>query len=113
LVRALRNAVENGIKAIGENDGIIKLSTEKNEGRILLTVKDTGKGMDSETLRKMNIPYFTTAKSSGGSGIGTMIMQHVAELHHGRILISSEIGHGTELTFELPLNPTKRYGITE
>ncbi len=110
LVRAIRNAVENGIKAIGDNDGNIQLLANKADNKIFLTVKDSGKGMDSDTMRKMNIPYFTTAKNSGGSGIGTMIMQHVAELHHGRIIIHSEIGKGTELTFELPINPSKFIG---
>jgi signal transduction histidine kinase len=110
LIRAIRNAVENGIKAIGENSGKIELLANKLDNMVSITVKDSGKGMDAETMQKMNIPYFTTAKNSGGSGIGTMIMQHVAELHRGRIVIHSEIGKGTELTFELPIIPSKFIG---
>jgi signal transduction histidine kinase len=69
---------------------------------VYFSVKDTGAGMDDKTKAKMLTPYFTTSKKHGGAGIGTMIMQHVAELHGGRMIVNSEPGKGTEIVFVIP-----------
>ncbi len=64
---------------------------------------DNGEGMNEDTQKKILKPYFTTNKKQGGSGIGTMIMQRVMELHGGNFAISSEINKGTEVVFSIPL----------
>jgi two-component system phosphate regulon sensor histidine kinase PhoR len=102
IVRALRNAVENGIKSLKGSPGTIKISNSVAGGIVFFKVKDTGPGMDEDTKAKILIPYFTTAAKHGGSGIGTMIMQHVMELHNGNITINSEVGKGTEVVFSFP-----------
>ncbi|MFP4369666.1 MAG: sensor histidine kinase [Candidatus Kapaibacterium sp.] len=107
LIRALRNAVENGIKSMPARKGVIELKCRRDTRNAYFTVKDSGKGMDEDTKKKILKPYFTTAGDKGGSGIGTMIMQHVAELHGGRLMIDSKKGSGTEVTFEIPLRAKK------
>ena len=92
LLRALRNAVENGIKSFSGKEGKIILSGIQYQSFVVITITDNGPGMDDKTKNKMMIPYFTTAKKTGGSGIGTMIMQHVIEMHGGKIEIISEKG---------------------
>lgn len=104
LIRALRNAIENGIKALPNARGEITVSAYKNGKQAVFKIKDSGAGMDEETKKKMLTPYFTTAREKGGSGIGTMIMQHVIEMHGGEIFVESQKGIGTEITFLLPLN---------
>ena len=47
-------------------------------------------------------PYFTTAKDGSGTGIGTMIMQHVTHLHGGALRVTSEPGEGTQVVFQDP-----------
>lgn len=105
LSRALRNIVENGIKALKSKPGTVTLFCRQDEQNIRFSVTDTGIGMNEEVRENMLKPYYTTAYLEGGSGIGTMIVQKAAELHHGRIEIHSEEGEGTTFTMIIP----KRY----
>lgn len=107
IIRAIRNAIENSIKATDNRNGLIQINAIRNNANIEISIKDNGKGMTPETLAKMMIPYFTTGRKTGGSGIGTMIMQHVVELHGGKLEINSEIGVGTECKFIFPIIPPK------
>ncbi len=102
MVRAIRNAVENGIKAMPDRKGKITISAKRAGGNAQFSIRDTGKGMDAETKKKMLQPYFTTAKNKGGHGIGTMIIQKVVEMHGGEMLVNSEVGVGTEIIIVIP-----------
>lgn len=102
LIRAVRNAVENGIKSMQGKPGSITITNWNDNKYAYIGVKDTGGGMDEATKKKMLTPYFTTAKKSGGAGIGTMIMQHVMELHGGEIIVNSTKGEGTQIVFCIP-----------
>ncbi|HRS01515.1 MAG TPA: PAS domain-containing sensor histidine kinase [Bacteroidota bacterium] len=102
LVRALRNAIENGIKALPGQKGKIEISAYQ-EGRFTcFSIKDNGKGMDEEVRKKMLTPYFTTSKDGTGFGIGTLIIQEVVELHSGTLDIKSNKSQGTELIIKIP-----------
>ncbi len=101
-IRAVRNAVENGIKSMQGKPGSITINNWNDTKYVYIGIQDTGMGMDETTKKKMLTPYFTTAKVSGGAGIGTMIMQHVMELHGGEILVNSEKGKGTQIVFSIP-----------
>jgi signal transduction histidine kinase len=102
LIRGIRNAVENGIKSIKDKKGTITISCSKDIHNVAISVKDTGGGMDENTKKLILTPFYSTARKEGGSGIGTMIMQRVAELHGGKLIINSQIGAGTEIIFLLP-----------
>ena len=110
LLRAVRNAVENGIKAMKNKGGTITISCRKDIHHIMISVKDTGMGMDENTKNKIFTPFYSTARKEGGYGIGTMIMQRVAELHGGKLLIESKLNIGTEMTFQIPDLARKRVG---
>jgi len=99
MIRAIRNAIENAIKAFQGRGGKIKVTNWKDTRFGYVSVNDNGPGMDKGMIEKILKPYFTT----GGSGIGTMIMQHVVELHGGRLEVRTEKGKGTEIIFVIPL----------
>ncbi|HOK13565.1 MAG TPA: PAS domain-containing sensor histidine kinase, partial [Candidatus Kapabacteria bacterium] len=103
LVRAIRNAIENAIRALPDKKGDITISTDFDNDFAYFSVMDNGKGMDDETKSKFLKPYFTTSSQYGGSGIGTIIMQKVTELHKGRIIVESKVNEGTTITFAIPL----------
>jgi two-component system phosphate regulon sensor histidine kinase PhoR len=103
MVRALRNAIENSIKALHDEPGLIRIACWNDTRNAFFSIKDTGTGMDEKTKEKILTPYFTTSKAQGGTGIGTMIMQHVIQLHGGELIINSDKGKGTEVIFSLPL----------
>lgn len=102
LIRALRNALENALKALPENGGQIILKCKRDNRFAYLYIIDNGRGMSEKTRKGMVEPFFTTRNTSGGSGIGTIVMQNVMEQHGGEIIINSAIGEGTEIVFKIP-----------
>ncbi len=102
MIRALRNAIENGIRSLKGKPGRIRITCWSDVKYAYFSVMDSGAGMDEVTKKKMLTPYFTTSKNYGGTGIGTMIMQHVVQLHGGELMINSTPGEGTEIIFSIP-----------
>lgn len=102
ISRAVRNAVENGIKALKARPGTIEIATWFDRSNVYIRVSDNGVGMDTMTLENMMKPHFTTAKDGSGTGIGTMIMQHVVHAHNGSLRVTSEPGVGTQVIFRIP-----------
>ncbi len=104
LIRAIRNTIENGIKAMPNQTGLISLNSWIEGRMICFSIKDNGLGMDEIAKKKILTPYFSTAKDGSGFGIGTIIIQQVVELHSGKIIINSEKNKGTEFILKIPRN---------
>lgn len=102
LTRAVRNAVENAIKALRGQTGTVEIATWFDRTNVFISVSDTGVGMDPETMANMMKPYFSTSSDGSGHGIGTMIMHHVTKLHGGTIRVTSDPGKGTQVVFRIP-----------
>jgi PAS domain S-box-containing protein len=69
---------------------------------VLLTVTDTGTGMDAATLARAIDPFFTT-KGLDGSGLGLSMVNGFAEQSHGSMRLSSQLGIGTTVELRLPV----------
>ena len=69
---------------------------------ILLAFKDTGCGMDDETLRHMYEPFFTTKAVGHGTGLGLATVYGIIKQHEGYIEARSHVGEGTSFSIYLP-----------
>jgi two-component system cell cycle sensor histidine kinase/response regulator CckA len=73
-------------------------------GRYLaVDVRDTGAGMDAQTLAHVFEPFFTTKDVGRGSGLGLAAVYGTTKAHRGAVEVSSEVGRGTTFTLHLPL----------
>ena len=106
ISQLVMNIVLNAYDALRENGGSIMVSTRKAGDEIIMRFKDTGCGMDAETVTKIFDPFYTTKESGKGTGLGLAIVAQIVETHGGRIYVDSEPGKGTEFRISLPVAGT-------
>ncbi len=102
LRRALENLARNAAQAMPAG-GTLSLGAEAADGEAVLTVADTGVGMDESTRARLFEPFFTRGKAEG-TGLGLAIVRRVVEGHGGRVEVESAPGRGTAFRVRLPLS---------
>ncbi len=102
LLQVLINLMKNSLAASGPGDQIILTSTLQ-DNHIILTITDSGRGMDPEEKERMFDPFFTTRKT--GTGLGLAVSYQIIEQHNGRFEVDSRPGQGTRISIILPRNP--------
>jgi CheY-like chemotaxis protein len=73
---------------------------------MLLTVRDTGLGMEPAVQARAFEPFFTTKASGGGSGLGLAMVHGIMKDHHGDVQLSSVPGEGTSVDCFFPVSDT-------
>jgi signal transduction histidine kinase len=102
----ISNLLNNAIKFTKE--GTISIITEKKEENghskeVIVSIKDTGEGIDPEVLPKLFSKF--VAKSYQGTGLGLFISKSIVEAHGGRIWAENNAdAKGATFSFTLPLN---------
>ncbi len=103
LARALENLVRNALEAM-PGGGALTVSLERLQtevtGGVILSVADTGVGMDARQAARVFDDFYTT--KAEGSGLGLSLVRRVAQAHGGHVELSSEPGRGTRVVLSLP-----------
>jgi two-component system NtrC family sensor kinase len=104
LRQAFVNILVNAIEA-SSRGGVIRIRSEgaPESGEAVVSVSDTGTGIDSEHLNRIFDPFFTTKEK--GTGLGLSVVYGIIENLGGRFEIASKPGEGTTVRIRLPLAP--------
>jgi signal transduction histidine kinase len=109
LQQVMLNLIMNGIEAMSavtDRPKVLTISSERVEtGDVLVTVKDTGAGIDPATADRIFESFFTTKPN--GMGIGLSICRSIIEAHGGRLWASPNTPHGAVFQFTLPADKTE------
>jgi PAS domain S-box-containing protein len=106
LKQVILNLCLNAVEAMPQG-GELRLRTEhlSKQGEVLVTITDTGDGIDPADLRNIFEPFFTTKE--GGTGLGLFITHEIIQRHQGRVEVESEIGKGATFRVWLPVTRTE------
>ena len=104
IERVIINLLHNAVKFSNENGKII-LETVKNKDKVLISIKDSGIGIDENEQKRVWDRFYKSDKSRGkdktGTGLGLAIVKNIVNEHKQDIWVESEIGLGTKFTFTL------------
>jgi signal transduction histidine kinase len=105
---ALNNLLNNAIK-YNHRDGSVVLAADEADGEVVIAVRDSGIGMAPEDRERVTEKFFrvreTGPEQRGGHGLGLYLANQIVELHHGRLTIESEPGHGSVFSIHLKKMP--------
>ena len=111
LEQVFINLVTNAIDSMDEKakkmndqniEKILKIDSYTENGRVVVTVSDTGIGMSKEVKNKLFEPFFTTKEIGKGTGLGTSISYGIINDYGGTVDIESEENKGAEFIIKFP-----------
>ena len=101
LNQVLVNLFVNAAQAMEDGDKLTISSFEEKDHTVI-TVKDTGCGIEKHALQKLFEPFYTTKPTGKGTGLGLYISFSIVEAMGGTISVESEVNVGTTFTLSFP-----------
>jgi len=102
LQQVLMNLILNAIEAMRETGGIVTVTSKLDQdGRVLISVIDTGAGLPAQKADAIFNAFFTT--KAQGSGMGLAISRSIVESHGGRLWATGNDGRGATFHFAMPV----------
>ncbi|HEY0926998.1 MAG TPA: ATP-binding protein [Brevundimonas sp.] len=107
LKQVVLNLISNAVKFTPEGGDIIVALSRLDDDRVRLAVTDTGIGIAPEDLARLARPFEQVegqhSKTTQGTGLGLALTKSLIELHGGALVMESEPGRGTTVSFDLPI----------
>lgn len=104
---ALLNIIINAVEAMPQNEGVLRISTEKSDQKCVIVIEDNGTGISREHIGRLFEPYFTN--KSGGVGLGLATTHNILQSHNAVIDVESEVGSGSRFTISIDLENTRHH----
>ena len=105
LEQAVGNLVDNALK-YSPAGSPVELACRATAEGVAVAVADQGPGIPAEHLPRVFERFYRVDKARsrnlGGTGLGLAIVKHIAQAHHGRVTVESEVGRGSTFTIILP-----------
>jgi signal transduction histidine kinase len=99
LKQAFFNLIKNSLQAMSSG-GKLTVKTNELGDHVVVTIADTGEGIDPDRIKKIFEPFYTTKES--GTGLGLLIVDRVVRQHGGWVEVSSRKGKGTTFRIAFP-----------
>lgn len=99
--QVLVNVLQNALEVVDATRGLVRVRARETHDGLSFEVADNGKGMSPEVLKRIFEPLYTTKLR--GTGLGLAIVDGIVKRHGGHIAVTSELGHGTTFTIDVPL----------
>jgi signal transduction histidine kinase len=103
LHQVILNVVVNAVEAMSrvtDRARVLRVKSEAHEQGVLITIEDSGTGIDQKNVDQIFEPFFST--KSHGMGLGLWICRTIIENHHGRLTASPGTDHGAVFQIALP-----------
>ncbi|GAO30965.1 sensor histidine kinase [Geofilum rubicundum] len=111
LLGVFNNLIKNAIQSIpAVRDGLVEIDVRRMDDKVVVGIKDNGKGVPDAIRDNLFVPSFTT--KTGGMGLGLAISRRVIENAGGRIWFETEEGLGSVFYVELPSIPSESSSLT-
>ncbi|MBE9052762.1 HAMP domain-containing histidine kinase [Nostocales cyanobacterium LEGE 11386] len=109
LGRMLSNLIQNAIKYTDRGHVFLRLLNQGDD--LVIEIEDTGRGIESEELPNIFLPFYRAHTQSFGSGLGLYVAMMIAKAHGLQLLVDSSVGQGTKFTIIFPYRVNHPYGL--
>ncbi len=107
LLQVFINILINAVDAIPEGQGMIRIRSFHQDGRVFIHFEDNGIGIPKEHLNKIFEPFFTTKQVGKGTGLGLSVSYGIIKNFNGEIRVQSEVNKGSVFIIEIPVKQTE------
>lgn len=106
------NLLVNAAQAI-DGEGEVRISSKVKGDMVVISISDTGSGIEPDKLNRIFDPFFTTKPVGEGTGLGLSISYGIIEKHGGSIEVKSVVGVGTTFSVSIPIDSRLRKAVDQ
>jgi two-component system NtrC family sensor kinase len=101
IQQVLINLIQNAVQAMPDG-GTLRVAMTVEDSKAVVSVQDTGTGIDPEVMPRIFEPFFTTKPEGQGTGMGLAVSYGILTRHGGSIEVASQVGQGSTFTLRIP-----------